>query len=205
MKRVRYTKFTGDLSSSFGLEDLMQASPTSCSTPASTTHTAPGSRSSTATRPWRTSAKPSVRPSSPANSSTKKPRKIQPARRPASRRTIDKIIEKMQEQNFINAEQPEDGQGQQGDGNGEARFEVTTRAWTSSATKPSFATSRATLASILCQFHSWSCCHIVQITTTVSTTNQASTHVNLVAATSLVRPSPPLHLYPVSCLIAHSL
>ena len=25
MKRVRYTKFTGDLSSSFGLEDLMQA------------------------------------------------------------------------------------------------------------------------------------------------------------------------------------
>ena len=25
MKRVRYTKFTGDLASSFGLEDLMQA------------------------------------------------------------------------------------------------------------------------------------------------------------------------------------
>ena len=25
MKRIRYTKFTGDLSSSFGLEDLMQA------------------------------------------------------------------------------------------------------------------------------------------------------------------------------------
>jgi uncharacterized protein with von Willebrand factor type A (vWA) domain len=38
---------------------------------------------------------------------------------------IDQIIEKMQEQNFINAEQPEEGQGQQGDGNGEARFEVT--------------------------------------------------------------------------------
>ena len=38
---------------------------------------------------------------------------------------IDQIIQKMQEQNFINAEQPEEGQGQQGDGNGEARFEVT--------------------------------------------------------------------------------
>ena len=25
MKRIRYTKFTGDLASSFGLEDLMQA------------------------------------------------------------------------------------------------------------------------------------------------------------------------------------
>jgi uncharacterized protein with von Willebrand factor type A (vWA) domain len=38
---------------------------------------------------------------------------------------IDQIIEKMQQQNFINAQQPEEGQGQQGDGNGEARFEVT--------------------------------------------------------------------------------
>src|SRR5580658_6965133 len=38
---------------------------------------------------------------------------------------VDQIIQKMQEQNFINAEQPEEGQGQQGDGNAEARFEVT--------------------------------------------------------------------------------
>jgi Ca-activated chloride channel homolog len=38
---------------------------------------------------------------------------------------IDQIIQKMQEQNFINAEMPEQGQGEQGDGNGEARFEVT--------------------------------------------------------------------------------
>jgi uncharacterized protein with von Willebrand factor type A (vWA) domain len=38
---------------------------------------------------------------------------------------IDQIIQKMQEQNFINAEQPEEGEGQQGEGNGEARFEVT--------------------------------------------------------------------------------
>src|SRR6202050_2883147 len=38
---------------------------------------------------------------------------------------IDQIIQNMQEQNLINAEQPEEGQGEQGDGNGEARFEVT--------------------------------------------------------------------------------
>src|SRR5277367_208759 len=31
----------------------------------------------------------------------------------------------MQEQNFINAEEPQEGQGNQGDGNAEARFEVT--------------------------------------------------------------------------------
>src|SRR6202521_5421415 len=38
---------------------------------------------------------------------------------------IDRIIQKMQEQNFINADQPEQGQGEAG-GNGEsARFEVT--------------------------------------------------------------------------------
>jgi Ca-activated chloride channel homolog len=38
---------------------------------------------------------------------------------------IDQIIQKMQEQNYINAEQPEEPQGQQNDGDGEARFEVT--------------------------------------------------------------------------------
>ena len=38
---------------------------------------------------------------------------------------VDQIIQKMQEQNFINAEQPQQGQGQQGDGNAESRFEVT--------------------------------------------------------------------------------
>ena len=38
---------------------------------------------------------------------------------------IDQIIQKMQEQNMINAEQPQEGQGDQGDGNGQSRFEVT--------------------------------------------------------------------------------
>jgi uncharacterized protein with von Willebrand factor type A (vWA) domain len=38
---------------------------------------------------------------------------------------IDQIIQKMQEQNFINAEQPEQGQGQQDGRETNARFEVT--------------------------------------------------------------------------------
>lgn len=38
---------------------------------------------------------------------------------------VDQIIQKMQEQNFINAEQPGEGMGEQGDGDGQARFEVT--------------------------------------------------------------------------------
>jgi uncharacterized protein with von Willebrand factor type A (vWA) domain len=38
---------------------------------------------------------------------------------------IDQIIQKMQEQNFINAEMPEQGQGEQGEGETKARFEVT--------------------------------------------------------------------------------
>jgi uncharacterized protein with von Willebrand factor type A (vWA) domain len=38
---------------------------------------------------------------------------------------IDQIVQKMQEQNFINAEQPEQGQGQGDGGESEARFEVT--------------------------------------------------------------------------------
>jgi uncharacterized protein with von Willebrand factor type A (vWA) domain len=38
---------------------------------------------------------------------------------------IDQIIQKMQEQNFINAEMPEQGEGEQGDGETRAKFEVT--------------------------------------------------------------------------------
>src|SRR5438067_1789872 len=41
---------------------------------------------------------------------------------------IDQIIQMMQQQNYINAEAPEESQGQRGDGNGEARFEVTDKA-----------------------------------------------------------------------------
>ena len=45
--------------------------------------------------------------------------------KPQVEELIDQIIQKMQEQNFINAEQPEEGQGQNGDGDGQSRFEVT--------------------------------------------------------------------------------
>jgi Ca-activated chloride channel family protein len=46
--------------------------------------------------------------------------------------------ERMQEQNFINAESPSEGQGQQGDAAKAARpaSKSPTRAWTSSATRP---------------------------------------------------------------------
>ena len=41
---------------------------------------------------------------------------------------IDQIIQKMQEQNMINAEQPQQGQGEEGEGETNARFEVTDKA-----------------------------------------------------------------------------
>ena len=39
---------------------------------------------------------------------------------------IDKIVQRMKDENFLNAEEPQEpGQGEQGEGNGDARFEVT--------------------------------------------------------------------------------
>jgi len=39
---------------------------------------------------------------------------------------IDKIVQRMKDENFLNAEEPsEEGMGEQGEGNGDARFEVT--------------------------------------------------------------------------------
>src|SRR5881275_1219109 len=106
MKRVRYTKFTGDLSSSFGLEDLMQA--------LSDFLLDSGFYDPYSSRFQELNSDQTME-------------NLREAIRQAleSGELIDKIIEKMQEQNFINAEQPEEGQGQQGDGNAEARFEVT--------------------------------------------------------------------------------
>jgi len=126
MKRVRYTKFTGDLSSSFGLEDLMQAlsdflldsgfyDPYS-----SRFHEFNGDQTM---ENLREAIRQALESGELFDEEAQE--KFNQLDAQQVEELIDQIIEKMQEQNFINAEQPEDGQGQQGNGNGEARFEVT--------------------------------------------------------------------------------
>jgi Ca-activated chloride channel homolog len=125
MKRIRYTKFTGDLSSSFGLEDLMQALSdflldSGFQDPMSRFQEFDGDQTM---ENLREAIKQALESGELFDEEAQE--KFNDLSGEQVEELIDKIIEKMQEQNFINAEQPEEGQGQQGDGNGEARFEVT--------------------------------------------------------------------------------
>jgi Ca-activated chloride channel homolog len=125
MKRVRYTKFTGDLSSSFGLEDLMQALSdflldSGFSDPYSRFQELDGDQT-------MDNLREAIRQALESGElfDEESQEKFNQLDAQQVEQLIDQIIEKMQEQNFINAEQPEEGQGEQGDGNGDARFEVT--------------------------------------------------------------------------------
>ena len=125
MKRVRYTKFTGDLSSSFGLEDLMQALSdflldSGFNDPMSRFQEFDGDQTM---ENLREAIKQALDSGDLFDEEAQE--KYEALSEDQVEELIDQIIQKMQEQNFINAEQPEEGQGQQGDGNGEARFEVT--------------------------------------------------------------------------------
>jgi Ca-activated chloride channel homolog len=126
MKRVRYTKFTGDLSSSFGLEDLMQA--LSDFLLDSGFYDPYSSRfqefnGDQTMENLREAIRQALESGELFDEESQE--KFNQLDAQQVEELIDQIIEKMQEQNFINAEQPEEGQGQQGDGNADARFEVT--------------------------------------------------------------------------------
>jgi Ca-activated chloride channel homolog len=125
MKRVRYTKFTGDLASSFGLEDLMQALSdflldSGFNDPMSRFQEFDGDQT-------MENLREAIRQALDAGEifDDEAQEKYEALSEDQVEELIDQIIQKMQEQNFINAEMPEQGQGEQGDGNGEARFEVT--------------------------------------------------------------------------------
>jgi Ca-activated chloride channel homolog len=125
MKRVRYTKFTGDLSSSFGLEDLMQALSdflldSGFSDPMSRFQEFDGDQT-------MNNLRDAIRQALDSGEifDDEAQEKYETLSEDQIEELIDQIIQKMQEQNYINAEQPEEAQGQQNDGDGEARFEVT--------------------------------------------------------------------------------
>ena len=125
MKRVRYTKFTGDLASSFGLEDLMQALSdflldSGFHDPYSRFQEFDGDQT---LENLREAIRQALESGEIFDEEAQE--KFNQLDAQQVEELIDQIIEKMQEQNFINAEQPEEGQGQQGDGNADARFEVT--------------------------------------------------------------------------------
>jgi len=124
MKRIRYTKFTGDLSSSFGLEDLMQALSDFL---LDSGFNDPYSRFQEFNDQTLENLRDTIKQALESGDifDEEAQEKFDQLNADQVEELVDQIIQKMQEQNFINAEMPEQGQGQQGEGNTEARFELT--------------------------------------------------------------------------------
>ncbi len=126
MKRIKYTKFTGDLASSFGLEDLMQALSdflldSGFQDPMSRFQSLDGEQTM---ENLREAIREALESGELFDDEAQE--KYEALDEEQKEELVDQIIQKMQEQNFINAEQPEQGQGEEGDGQTEsARFEVT--------------------------------------------------------------------------------
>jgi len=127
MKRIRYTKFTGDLSSSFGLEDLMQAlSDFLLDSGFNDPYSQFQDFNDQTLDNLRDAIKQALESGEIFDEEAQE--KFDQLNADQVEELVDQIIQKMQEQNFINAEMPEQGQGQQDEGNSEARFEVTDKA-----------------------------------------------------------------------------
>ncbi|WP_263375284.1 vWA domain-containing protein [Granulicella aggregans] len=125
MKRTRYTKFTGDLSSSFGLEDLMQALSeflldSGFQDPFSPYQDFDGEQTM---ENLREAIRQALESGELFDEDSQE--KFDQLDASQVEELIDQIIQKMQEQNFINAEQPQQGQGENGEGEANAKFEVT--------------------------------------------------------------------------------
>lgn len=124
MKRIRYTKFTGDLSSSFGLEDLMQALSDFL---LDSGYNDPYSQFQEFGEQTLDNLRDAIKQALESGElfDDEAQEKFDQLNADQVEELVDQIIQKMQEQNFINAEMPEQGQGEQGEGNSQARFEVT--------------------------------------------------------------------------------
>jgi uncharacterized protein with von Willebrand factor type A (vWA) domain len=125
MKRIRYTKFTGDLASSFGLEDLMQALSdflldSGFQDPMSRFQDFDGEQTM---ENLREAIKQALESGELLDEESQE--KFDQLEADQVEELVDQIIQKMQEQNFINAEMPESGQGETGGEGTSAKFEVT--------------------------------------------------------------------------------
>ena len=124
MKRTRYTKFNGDLSSSVDLDDLMQALSdflldSGFQDPMSRFQNLDGDQTM---ENLREAIKQALDSGELFDEETQE--KYESLDAEQVEELIDQIIQKMQEQNMINAEEPQQGQGGEGEGEN-ARFEVT--------------------------------------------------------------------------------
>jgi uncharacterized protein with von Willebrand factor type A (vWA) domain len=126
MKLTRYTKFTGDLSTSFDLEDLMEALSDFFLDSGFEDPWSQSPNASDSMEDLRDAVRQALDSGELLDEDAQE--KYEELPEEGKQELVEKIIQRMKDEAFLNAEAPEDaeGQGEQGDGNTEnSRFEVT--------------------------------------------------------------------------------
>jgi Ca-activated chloride channel family protein len=125
MKLTRYTKFTGDLSSSVDLEDLMQALSDFLLDSGFQDPFSPFANMDDSMESLRDAIQ-ALESGELLDEDAQE--QFESLEEPQVEELIDKIIQRMKDEAYLNAEEPSEGQGEQGDGESDARFEVTDKA-----------------------------------------------------------------------------
>jgi uncharacterized protein with von Willebrand factor type A (vWA) domain len=129
MKLTRYTRFTGDLSTSFDLEDLMEALSDFFLDSGFNDPWSQFQNASDSMEDLREAVRQAIDSGELLDEDAQE--KYEELPEEGKQELVEKIIQRMKDEAFLNAESPEDaeGQGEQGDGNSEnTRFEVTDKA-----------------------------------------------------------------------------
>src|ERR1700677_2994767 len=124
MKLPRYKKFTGDLSTSFGLDDLMQALSDFLLDSGFQDPYSPFQNFDDSMESLREAIKQALESGDILDEDAQE--QFDSLAPDQVEELIDKIIQRMKDENFLNAEEPQaPGEGENGDAQTDARFEVT--------------------------------------------------------------------------------
>jgi Ca-activated chloride channel homolog len=123
MKLTRYTKFTGDLSTSFDLEDLLQALSDFLLDSGYQDPFSPFPNMDDSMESLRDAIRQALESGELLDEDAQE--QFEKLEEPQVEELIDKIIQRMKAEAYLNAEEPSEGEGQSGEGNDGARFEVT--------------------------------------------------------------------------------
>jgi uncharacterized protein with von Willebrand factor type A (vWA) domain len=123
MKLTRYTKFTGDLSTSFDLEDLLQGLSDFLLDSGYQDPFSPYQNMDDSLESLREAIRQALESGELLDEDAQE--QFDKLEEPQVEELIDKIIQRMKDEAYLNAEEPSEGEGQSGEGNDGARFEVT--------------------------------------------------------------------------------
>ncbi len=123
MKLTRYTKFTGDLSTSFDLEDLMNALSDFFLDSGYQDPFSPFQNDDDSMDSLKDAVRQALDSGELLDEDAQE--KYEELPEEAKDELVEKIVQRMKDEAFLNAEEPGEGQGEQGEGETDARFEVT--------------------------------------------------------------------------------